>query len=216
MDSAPKDFESVCAPPLPVKLSVSELTHGGYAEQLQRPAFLQKEKMTAAERGTAMHTVLQFADFEQAREDLNGELERLREGGWLTEHTVRHADRAALEAFLHSAVCARMCSAKKLLREYAFFTAVPAKYVQPDLDERFAHRPVAVQGIADAVLVFDDGMEIVDYKTDHVRDGEMLREKYRRQLLLYRAALEKKLSLPVKKCTIYSLHLSQEIDVPIE
>ena len=108
-----------------------------------------------------------------------------------------------------------MCSAKKLLREYAFFTAVPAKYVQADLDERFAMRPVAVQGIADAVLVFDDGVEIVDYKTDHVRDGEILREKYRRQLLLYRAALEKKLSLPVKKCTIYSLHLSKEIDVPI-
>ena len=63
--------------------------------------------------------------------------------------------------------------------------------------------------------VFDDGVEIVDYKTDHVRDGEILREKYRRQLLLYRAALEKKLSLPVKKCTIYSLHLSKEIDVPI-
>lgn len=201
---------------LPVKLSVSELTHGGYAEQLQRPAFLQKEKMTAAERGTAMHAVLQFASFERAREDLNAELERLREGGWLTEHTVRHADRGALEAFLHSAVCKRMCSAKKLLREYAFFTAVPAKYVQADLDERFAMRPVAVQGIADAVLVFEDGVEIVDYKTDHVRDGEILREKYRRQLLLYRAALEKKLSLPVNKCTIYSLYLSQEIDVPLE
>ena len=172
--------------------------------------------MTAAERGTAMHAVLQFASFEHAREDLNAELERLREGGWLTEHTVRHADRGALEAFLHSAVCKRMCSAKKLLREYAFFTAVPAKYVQADLDERFAMRPVAVQGIADAVLVFDDGVEIVDYKTDHVRDGEILREKYRRQLLLYRAALEKKLSLPVNKCTIYSLYLSQEIDVPLE
>lgn len=90
-----------------------------------------------------------------------------------------------MAAFLQSPLAARMREAKKLLREYDFITAVPAKFVDDTLPEPFAHQPVLVQGIADAVLVNGDTAEIADYKTDRGKTPEQLLQAYAKQLLLY-------------------------------
>lgn len=203
----------LCA--LPAKLSVSELTHGDTPPVLARPAFLYREGLTAAERGTALHAALQFMDFEAAAADLPAELERLTAGGWLDAALAEKIERPGLEAFLKSPLAARMRAAKKLLREYDFITAVPAKYVDGALPGRFAHQPVLVQGIADAVLLNGDAAEIADYKTDRGKSPCQLLDAYAKQLLLYRAAVEKRLRVPVTRCTIYSFALGREVDVPL-
>ncbi len=201
---------------LPAKLSVSMLAHADEPPVLERPAFLYREKLTGAERGTAMHAALQFADLAAAREDPGAELERLWRGDWIDRDLAQALDRGAFARFLDSPLCGRMLAARRLLREYAFLTAVPARYVRPDIPAEFAYQPVLVQGIADAVLVNGASAEIADYKTDRLNSSEAFVERYRTQLLLYRAAIEKKLGVPVEKCTIYSFHLSREIDVPLE
>ncbi len=124
-------------------------------------------------------------------------------------------ERPGLEAFLKSPLAARMRAAKKLLREYDFITAVPAKYVDGALPGRFAHQPVLVQGIADAVLLNGDAAEIADYKTDRGKSPRQILDAYAKQLLLYRAAVEKRLRVPVTRCTIYSFALGREVDVPL-
>lgn len=199
---------------LPAKLSVSDLTHANAQPVLTRPAFLYEEGLTAAERGTALHTVLQFIDLAAAQKDLCAELERLIRGGWLAAALAEKLERLKLTAFLNSPLAARMRAAKTLLREYDFITAVSAKYVDDTLPERFAHQPVLVQGIADAVLLSESGAEIVDYKTDRGKSPRELLDAYARQLLLYRTAVEKRLCVPVTRCTLYSFALEQEIDVP--
>lgn len=75
------------------------------------------------------------------------------EGGWLDAALAGQLELPRMAAFLQSPLAARMREAKKLLREYDFITAVPAKFVDDTLPEPFAHQPVLVQGIADAVLV---------------------------------------------------------------
>lgn len=202
----------LCA--LPAKLSVSDLAHADAQPVLARPAFLYGEGLTAAERGTALHTALQFIDLRAAQQDLSAELNRLIRGKWLDAALAEKLERPRLEAFLHSPLAARMCAAKTLLREYDFITAVAAKYVDETLPERFAHQPVLVQGIADAVLLNAGEAEIVDYKTDRGKSPRQLLDAYAKQLLLYRAAVEKRLGVPVTRCTIYSFALEQEIDVP--
>ena len=62
---------------LPAKLAVSSIAHEGAAPVLARPAFLYREKLTGAERGTAMHAVLQFADFAAMGRDTPAEVRRL-------------------------------------------------------------------------------------------------------------------------------------------
>lgn len=203
----------LCA--LPAKLSVSDLAHGDDAPVLARPSFLYKEGLTAAERGTALHAALQFMDFDAAAADLSAELERLTAGGWLDAALAEKLERPRLAAFLQSPLAKRMRAAKTLLREYDFITAVPAKYVDGALPERLAHQPVLVQGIADAVLLNGDSAEIADYKTDRGKSPRQLLDAYAKQLLLYKAAVEKRLCVPVTRCTIYSFTLGREIDVPL-
>lgn len=76
--------------------------------------------------------------------------------------------------------------------------------------------PVLVQGIADVVLVFDDHAEILDYKTDKSRNATYYIESYAAQLRLYRRAFALRLPVPVTKLTIYSFAMQDEIDIPLE
>ena len=209
-------YEKAPLSALPAKVSVSALAHEDAEPILARPAFLYRERVTAAERGTAMHAVLQFADLEAAARDFKAELARLVAGQYLDADLAAKLREKELERFFASPLCARMRAAQPLLREYAFLTGVPAKYIQPDIDPAFAYTPVLVQGIADAVLVDGKTAEIADYKSDRLADaGEFVR-RYASQLLLYKAAVEKRLGVTVTRCTIYSLHLGREIDVPLE
>lgn len=211
-----KKYEQAPLCTLPAKMSVSLLVHGTSEPILARPAFLYKEGMTAAERGTAMHAVLQFADLAAAANDLAAELERLTKGGWIEEELMQQLDQACMRTFLQSDLAQRMRTAGSLLREYDFITSVPAKYVDETLPEKFWYQPVLVQGIADAVIVNGDTAEIVDYKTDRAKTPAQFCKAYAKQLLLYRAAIEKRLGVQVKRCTIYAFSLGQEIDVPIQ
>ena len=200
---------------LPAKLSVSAISHGDAPPVLSRPAFLYKEGLTAAERGTAQHSFLQFANLAAASQDLAAEIDRLVCEGFLSESLAQHLPQGRIETFLRSALAQRMQSADTLLREYDFITAVPAQFVA-DIDEAHAYQPVLIQGIADAVLLQGNVAEIVDYKTDKGKTPQQFVQTYRRQLQLYKRALEKRLNVSVKRCTIYAFDLGQEIDVDTE
>ncbi|MBR1533590.1 MAG: hypothetical protein IJ639_04450, partial [Ruminococcus sp.] len=82
---------------LPVKVAASvlahQLTEKSYDRYLNRPAFLSHEKLNSAEKGTALHTFMQFADFAAAREDIGAQLVRLTEGGYLTKVQADSVDR---------------------------------------------------------------------------------------------------------------------------
>ena len=72
---------------------------------------------------------------------------------------------------------------------------------------------VLVQGIIDALLVEEDGLVLVDYKTDRVglSRGEIL-QKYKNQIFYYAQAAQRIFHLPVKERYIYLLengHLFQ-------
>ena len=203
---------------LPRKVSVSALAHSGEeARTLSRPSFLFAGGLTAAERGTALHSFLQFADFAAAKANLEGEIERLVAGRYLAADIAKQLSRAAVQSFFSSPLFARIQSADSVLREYDFITALPAQdafFEQQMPSPEDATREILVQGIADLVLIQNGVAELVDYKTDRGKTAEQLRQTYQKQLLLYRDALQKRLALPITACTIYSFALAAEITVP--
>ena len=206
------------APQLPAKLSVSAISHGMADPILSRPAFLYQEGLTAAERGTAQHAFLQFADFAAAAQNLNAEIDRLVQSGYLAAALAEKLPRARIQAFLSAPICHRMQQAETLLREYDFITAVPAKFVtEPEqLPPHAAYTPVLVQGIADVVCVNGATAEIIDYKTDRGKTPEQFVQRYAKQLQLYRRAIEKRLDVTVPACTIYAFENGLEIPVPLD
>ena len=72
---------------------------------------------------------------------------------------------------------------------------------------------ILVQGIIDVFFEEADGLVVLDYKTDKVRSGQELKEKYHAQLDYYARALEQLLEKPVKEKVIYSFTLQEEIKV---
>ena len=72
---------------------------------------------------------------------------------------------------------------------------------------------VILQGIIDAFIMEEDGIILVDYKTDRVKDGEELSNRYQKQIDLYSDALEQILEKKVKRRVLYSFSLGEEVDL---
>ena len=72
---------------------------------------------------------------------------------------------------------------------------------------------VLIQGIIDVFWVEEDGIVLLDYKTDRVDSATRLRDMYKEQLDLYAEALERIFRLPVKEKYLYSFRLNQAIEV---
>lgn len=211
-----RQFRTAPAPAaaLPVKVSVSALSHKDHTPVLGKPVFLHKEGMTAAQKGTALHKFLQLADLTAARRDPAAELARLVNGGYIAAEDAASIDRRVLVRFLQSDLVARMLAAPTLLREYEFISRIPAGLLADETAGAQRTDTVFLLGIADCILVHGDTAELVDYKTDHGKTPEQFLQAYATQLALYRDAIEKRLRVRVTRSVIYSFALGQEIEVP--
>lgn len=211
---------------VPAKVSVTSVVHRAEQTTLERPAFLSKDGLTAAERGTALHSFLEHVDFVRlAGAQQDGALEDAIRAERDRQVALRLmapeiAEKLALDgvrAFVESEAFTRICAADQVLRELAFITALPAQQVMQaqgmQLSGAAAQANVLVQGIADLVLVYPDHLELLDYKTDHGKTEQQFLQAYRRQLELYAQAVEKRFA--PKKVTykgIYSFTLGRLIE----
>ena len=201
---------------VPVKVAASELSHRALFRDhiaTARPAFLQQDGLTAAQKGTALHTFMQYADFTAAAIDPLAEAGRLQQNGFLTSQQVRCLDTNKIAAFFASPLYARMQMSPDCYREYHFTVQVPVSMV--DQTVTATDEQVVVQGIADCVFQDGDGLTLVDYKTDRVKEAQELIDRYHSQMTFYKQALEPILGLPVTRAILYSFHLQQEIEVPL-
>ncbi len=202
---------------VPAKLAASQLSHEAMQREYiakSRPAFMQKAGLTPAQKGTALHTFMQFADLAAAARDLTAEIARLVAVGFLADYQAAALDRDKITAFLTGGLYARMAASPDCKREYHFFLSVPAGTLE-DLPPELAQEPVMVQGIADCVFREGDGLVLVDYKTDRVKTPEELADRYCSQMGFYKQALEPLLGLPVREVLLYSFHLGQTVNVDI-
>lgn len=193
---------------IPAKLSVSQLSHEERYDFQQTPHFLAGKGLSPAQRGTALHKVMQFADYERARQDLEGEVERLRQARFLAAEEARSLDLPRLKRLFCGGLMARILSSTQILREVKFFYELPA---QDYLGEGAkGGDPIILQGIADCVFLEGEEAVLVDYKTDRASPEELV-SRYAKQLGLYHTALEKGLGRRIKETVLYSVHLGREI-----
>lgn len=201
---------------IPTKVSVSDLVKNKSIYIRKRPSFMYSKGLTAAESGTAQHNFMQYADLNVATDNLEKEIERLVEQDYISPEIAKSLDREGIHTFLNSDLARRMKQAPTLLREYDFITAIPAHLLDATLPQEQGEQEVLMQGIADALAVFEDGIEIIDYKTNRNISAQQLVKIYKSQLYLYQQAIQKKFEIPVNKLTIWSFSLCQEVDIPIK
>ncbi len=197
------------------KASVSDIAHkaelGDY-DFTSRPGFLNENGLTPTERGTAVHTIMQFMDFKAARENFEEEIERLKEWEYITEEQSK-VDTLHIKRFIESDLFSRIIAAKRVEREMQFLTFMPAQKLRDNIEDWLKDEKIVVQGAVDLMFVEDDGIVIVDFKTDRVNNERKLIESYSEQLNIYADACSKITGLKVKEKIIYSLVLDRGIVV---
>ena len=178
-----------------------------------RPAFMSSGGLTPAQRGTATHKFMQFSDYAAARADIESELARLVDGGFLSEDEGKAVNIGAAKRFFMSPLAERIFASDNVMREKKFAALFPAKFFYPELTGEAAEEKIVVQGIADCVFVEDGKLVIVDYKTDTGVDAEALLDRYSAQLGIYREALSQALGMPVKETILYSFFMNSTVKV---
>ena len=197
------------------KASVSALANSAESAKFafsQKPSFLCREGLSATQRGTAMHKIMQFFDFSRYN-NIESELDRLYEWQFISENERNTADIKALEKFFSADVFKRIQTSAKVEREMRFLTEIEAETVMTDLDDTLKKEKIVVQGAVDICFLEDDGVVVLDFKTDRVDNKEALREAYGEQLNIYAIACEKIFGKKVKQKIIYSFALGCEIEV---
>lgn len=218
---------------LVTKYSVSELKHRAMRELAAKeeedvtpkfleevstpyvPAFMEgkAEVNQGALRGTAMHRLMECYDFtkmpdrsDEFAENIKKQLTGLVQMGKVSEDMQKLIRIPSVELFLKSKLAPRMKAAAMrddLFREKPFVMG------NHEMEEEM----VLIQGIIDVFWVEEDGIVLLDYKTDRVDSATRLRDMYKEQLDLYAEALERIFPLPVKEKYLYSFRLNQAIEV---
>lgn len=201
---------------VPAKRAASDGSERGINREYfasSRPAFMSSGGLTPAQRGTATHKFMQFSNYAAARADIESELARLVDGGFLSEDEGKAVNVSAAKRFFMSSLAERIFASDNVMREKKFAALFPAKFFYPELTGEAAEEKIVVQGIADCVFVEDGKLVIVDYKTDTGVDAEALLDRYSAQLGIYREALSQALGMPVKETLLYSFFMNSTIKV---
>lgn len=181
-----------------------------------RPLFMREERgLTAAEKGSALHLVMQNIDLKGALAsgDIENEIAGMVVREILTEEQASAVPVEKIAAFFAGPLGKRILAGRQVLRELPFTLALPAAEVYPGL-QGCSGEKVIIQGVVDCLVDEGDGFLLVDYKTDALPPGqaESALARYRGQLNLYARAVEDILARPVKEKLIYLFHL----DLPLK
>ena len=191
-------------------LKVKEIT-------FEKPKFLKEEKdtkITSAQKGTLIHLCMQKLNpkEEYNLQKIKDLIQNLQLKQIITEKEAETINPYKILEFTKSNIWDDLKTAKEIYQEKPFYINVPAKEIyEQDIEEN-----VLVQGIIDLYYIDkDDKLVLLDYKTDYVENGKEneLVKKYKKQLDLYKEALEQALNREVDKVFIYSVYLGKNIEI---
>jgi len=186
--------------------------------QFPKPKFLnvEEEKITGAQKGTLIHLCMQNLDINKdySMQDIQNLVAEMKQKNQINEKQAESINIKKIYNFTRSEVWQRMKKAKKLHREKAFYINIPIKEVYKETEKDNLEGDILVQGIIDLYFIDENNRVILlDYKTDYVESEQILIDKYKMQLDIYKRALEEALKQEVAEVYIYSTHLDKCIKV---
>ena len=159
--------------------------------------------------GSAMHRAMQYLHFDAcgSTKGVKEEVKRMVAEGFLTAEEGKKIDCDAIARFFETDLGWRIRLGGDVLREFKFSILDEGEKYGPGLEgER-----VLLQGVVDCAVLEEDGITVVDFKTDRIAEEDLPQavERYRPQVETYREAMERIYERPVKKCLLYFFHLGR-------
>ena len=178
----------------------------------RKPTFVEQAK-DGITYGSAMHQCLQFIRYENCTgpDAVQGEIDRLVEQGFLTAQQGEMVNCEDIAAFFDSALGRKLRAGAKHLREFKFSILDDASnYAEPAEGEQ-----VLLQGVVDCAILEEDGITIIDFKTDKVSESavDSAADGYKTQVHTYGEALSRIYEKPIKAMKLWFFRLKRFVDV---
>lgn len=185
-----------------------------------RPVFITGEQaLTGAEKGTIYHKIMYHVDFtkEMTVSYVADLVNRLIEKRVITSKEAESIYTKGIYEFTQLPLGQRIreAAAKDLLyKEKPFVMGIPLSEVTKDDTKDY----IMIQGVIDLYFEEDDGIVLVDYKTDYMKEKPLseLVNRYRSQMRYYKRALEQSTGKPVKEVYLYAVGLREAVEVTME
>ena len=178
----------------------------------RRPAFAEAE-VSGKEFGNAMHACLQFIRYEacDSEEGVLAEVGRLVEAGLLTQEQGQLVDARQIAAFFTTELGKKLRDGGRILREFKFSILDDGENYASGLEGE----KILLQGVVDCALLDEDGITVVDFKTDKVTEATLPEkaDHYSPQVRAYASALERIYGKPVKRMLLYFFQLERFVEV---
>ena len=177
----------------------------------RKPGFAPKEKQ-GKEYGNAIHAVMQYIDYHacSSLEGIEQELIRLAEQGYLSREQADMVPAKVICDFFASSLGEKLrCG--RVEREFKFSILVDGSAY----DSALAGEEVLLQGVVDCILIEEDSITVIDFKTDRVAEETLdaAVDRYRPQVGAYADAMSRVFAKPVKRSLLYFFHISQFIPI---
>ncbi len=207
---------------IPAKMSVSELKRRRAPEEDYSRSLIETKKIlsyntdeiNSAERGTITHYVMQRLDLSAVETQLqiSAQIDEMAKSGAISVAQREVVDVESIAEFFACDLGKRLINSKKYEREYDFYMLISPKEIDESLDCTGAE-DVVLQGIADCFFYEDDGVVLIDYKTDRVGKSSVKErsEFYRLQIEYYSKGLESILGCRVKERYLYFLNCKEAV-----
>ena len=178
----------------------------------RKPAFVEST-IQGKTYGSAIHAVLQYIRYENCDSlaGVEAEVERLAREGFITAQQKQLVRCDMLARFFTGEMGTRLRGSKNILREFKFSILDDGCNYGPGLEgER-----VLLQGVVDCAIVDDDGIVILDFKTDFVTEEtvDAVAERYRPRVDTYASAMSRIYQRPVKGRYLYFFRLDRLVQV---
>jgi ATP-dependent helicase/nuclease subunit A len=204
-----------------------ELTEGTSSNMymprlISKPKFLEETKgLTPAEKGTAMHSVVQRLDLTKVEtvSEIDAQIQILIEKRLISSEEGKAVRREKLVKLFKTSLGQRMVKAYKLnllKREVPFHMEISSTDIDKSLaKDIYGEEKIMLQGIIDCYFEEAGEIILVDYKTDSVKGGEVnnIIEKYKSQLDYYGRALKATLGTQVKESYLYLFSSDEAVEV---
>ena len=194
---------------------------------LKKPKFLSEsqksEKITGARRGTIVHLIMEVLDFEKVNteSEIKAQIQDLVKRRIITEKESQVLSPRKIMRFFKSPIAKRMLSSKFVKREQKIYTQIKMNdiYLNDEIfknnRETYENESVMLRGVIDLYFEEDDGLVILDYKTDFVEENNKkeIIHKYKKQIEIYADVLSKLTGKKVKEKYLYLFGIDEQVKV---
>lgn len=198
------------------KYAVTELSSGEQAgekeQELKAPLFLQEKRtFTAAEKGTLLHSVMEYIDFRETclskdkMHYVREQIAKMQSCGLLLEEEAAAIEPKRIVGFFESELGKR-AGKSQVYKETEF-----------NLLKEMDGTEIMVQGVIDCYFEETDGLVLIDYKSSYVdwndKDAsiELIKDRYREQIEIYKEALEATQQKNVKEAYLYLFRINESV-----